>query len=176
MLDIVTNRQSAATSQNQTQYPCAVCARSHKERRMNGVRFDQLARRLGQATTRRSLLGGATGLAGVGMLAPGGHRAASARYAQGTPAATPSAQADLRVRKNAAALTADEKLRFVSAVRGLKKKPSPWLDDVSVYDTFVLWHRDAFGCALMAAHMGPAFFPWHRQFLLVMEEQLRLVE
>ena len=143
---------------------------------MNSNRFDQLARRLGRATSRRSLLGGATGLGGTALLAAGGHRAVSARYAQGTPAATPATQGDLRVRKNASSLTADEKLRFVSAMRGLKKKPSPWLDDVSTYDTFVLWHRDAFGCELMAAHMGPAFFPWHRQFLLVLEEQLRLIE
>ena len=56
-------------------------------------------------------------------------------------------------------------------MRGLKKKPSPWLEDVSVYDTFVLWHRDAFGCALMAAHMGPAYFPWHRLFLLLFDEK-----
>jgi tyrosinase len=67
-------------------------------------------------------------------------------------------------------------LNFVDAVLGLKKKPSPWVDGLSVYDTFVLWHRDAFGCAVMAAHMGPAFFPWHRQFLLLFEEQLRLIE
>jgi tyrosinase len=143
---------------------------------MHGARFDQLTRRLGGVSTRRSLIGGVTGLGGAALLAAGGQRAVSARNAPATPAASPAAQTELRVRKNAAALSDDEKLRFVSAVLGLKKKPSPWINGLSVYDTFVLWHRDAFGCALMAAHMGPAFFPWHRQYLLLMEEQLRLIE
>jgi tyrosinase len=47
---------------------------------------------------------------------------------------------------------------------------------LSVYDTFVLWHRDAFNCDINAAHMAPAFLPWHRQFLLLLEEQLRTVD
>lgn len=143
---------------------------------MNGARFDQITRLLGRASTRRHVLSGAVGLGGTALLAAGGRRAVEAQHAAATPAATPEASGDLRVRKNAASLTADEKLRFVSALRGLKKKPSPWVNDISVYDTFVLWHRDAFGCSLMAAHMGPAFFPWHRQFLLLVEEQLRLIE
>jgi tyrosinase len=90
--------------------------------------------------------------------------------------ASPVATGEPRVRKNASSLTTDEKLNFVDAVLGLKKKPSPWVDGLSVYDTFVLWHRDAFGCAAMTAHMGPAFFPWHRKFVLLFEEQLRLIE
>jgi tyrosinase len=143
---------------------------------MNDERFDQVTRLFGQATTRRHLIGAAAGLSGATMLARGGRQAISAHQETATPAATPEDHGDLVVRKNAASLTADEELRFVSAVLGLKKKPSPWLDGISVYDTFVLWHRDAFGCSLMAAHMGPAFFPWHRQFVLLFEEQLRLIE
>jgi tyrosinase len=143
---------------------------------MNDARFDHLTRLLGEATTRRRLFGGTVGLSETAILAAGGRRAVTAQHAPATPAATPTASGDLRVRKNAASLTSDEKLRFVSALRGLKKKPSPWQEDVSVYDTFVLWHRDAFGCAVMAAHMGPAFFPWHRQFLLLLEEQLQVIE
>lgn len=139
---------------------------------MHRDRFDRLARVFGRATTRRQLIGATAGLGGVSMLGVAGRHAVAAQESS----ATPAAPGDLLVRKNATALTADEKLRFVSAVLGLKRKPSPWLEDFSVYDTFVLWHRDAFGCALMAAHMGPAFFPWHRQFLLMFEEQLRLIE
>jgi tyrosinase len=143
---------------------------------MNEARFDQLARLIGRETTRRHLLGGTVGLGGAALLAAGAHRAVSAQNELATPMASPIAGSELRVRKNVASLTADEKLNFVDAVLGLKKKPSPWLDGLSVYDTFVLWHRDSFGCAVMAAHMGPAFFPWHRQFLLLFEEQLRLIE
>ena len=143
---------------------------------MNDQRFDQVARLFGRATTRRHLLGGMAGLGGTTLLAAGGRRAVSAQDETATPVASPVVDGELRVRKNAASLTADEKLNFVDAVLGLKKKPSPWVDGLSVYDTFVLWHRDAFGCAVMAAHMGPAFFPWHRQFVLLFEEQLRLIE
>jgi hypothetical protein len=30
---------------------------------------------------------------------------------------------------------------------------------LSVYDTFVLWHRDAFNRDINAAYMAPAFLP-----------------
>jgi hypothetical protein len=143
---------------------------------MNDQRFDQVTRLFGRATSRRQLLGGAAGLGGASLLAAGARRAVSAQDEPATPLASPVADGELRVRKNAASLTADEKLNFVDAVLALKKKPSPWVDGLSVYDTFVLWHRDAFGCAVMAAHMGPAFFPWHRQFVLLFEEQLRVIE
>ena len=143
---------------------------------MNDQRFDQVTRLFSRATSRRQILGGAAGLGGATLLAAGARRAVSAQDEPATPVASPVADGELRVRKNAASLTADEKLNFVDAVLGLKKKPSPWVDGLSVYDTFVLWHRDAFGCAVMAAHMGPAFFPWHRQFVLLFEEQLRSIE
>jgi tyrosinase len=143
---------------------------------MNDQRFDQVTRLFGRATSRRQLLGGAAGLGGASLLAAGARRAVSAQDEPATPVASPVADGELRVRKNAASLTAGEKLNFVDAVLALKKKPSPWVDGLSVYDTFVLWHRDAFGCAVMAAHMGPAFFPWHRQFVLLFEEQLRVIE
>jgi tyrosinase len=93
-----------------------------------------------------------------------------------TPAATPVADGSLRIRQNAKDLTAEQKFNFVNAVLALKKKPSPWMPSLSTYDTFVLWHRDAFTCSLQAAHMGPAFFPWHRQFLLMFEQQLQSVD
>lgn len=97
-------------------------------------------------------------------------------FAQDTiPISTPVASpvGEMRVRKNAKDLTADEKNAFTDAVLALKQKSSPWTEGVNAYDQFVLWHRDAFDCDLMAAHMGPAFFPWHRMYLHLFEEQLR---
>ncbi len=99
--------------------------------------------------------------------------------AQGaTPMATPMASpaGEVRVRRNAKDLTAEEKKAFTDAILTLKATPSPWTEGVSTYDQFVLWHRDAFECDLMAAHMGPAFFPWHRMYLHLFEEQLRTVD
>lgn len=91
-----------------------------------------------------------------------------------TPVASPVGE--MRVRRNAKDLTPDEKKAFTDAILALKGKPSPWTEGVSTYDQFVLWHRDAFDCDLMAAHMGPAFFPWHRMYLHLFEEQLREVD
>jgi tyrosinase len=91
-----------------------------------------------------------------------------------SPVASPVAE--LRVRRNAKDLSAAEKKAFTEAVVALKEKPSPWSEGLSTYDQFVTWHLDAFNCDLMAAHMGPAFFPWHRMFLHLFEAQLREVD
>jgi tyrosinase len=82
----------------------------------------------------------------------------------------------IRVRKNARSLSPSEKRAFVNAVRAIKARPSPWTPGLSVYDQFTTWHRDAFRCDLMAAHMGPAFPPWHRMFLLLLEQELQKVD
>jgi tyrosinase len=91
-------------------------------------------------------------------------------------AATAPAGDPTRLRKDAARLTAAERRVFVEAVLALKRRPSPYLDGVSIYDQFVLWHRDAFDCLIMAAHNHPAFLPWHRQFLIMFEDELRRVD
>lgn len=78
----------------------------------------------------------------------------------------------LKVRKNAKSLTAQERQDFTNAVLALKNRPSPWEAGLSYYDQFVMWHRNSFYCDTMAAHMGPAFLPWHRQFLLMFENAL----
>ncbi len=141
---------------------------------MSSRRFDDLARMLAARMSRRRAVGTVAGAAlatGIGRTAAQGtHGAHSA-----TPAATPAGAAP-RVRRNGKDLDAGEKLAFTNAVLALKKKPSPWAPGMSVYDTFVVWHRDAYDCALMAAHMGPAFFPWHRQYLRMFEEQLQQVD
>lgn len=98
---------------------------------------------------------------------------------QATPVATPVASPvgqELIVRKNAKNLTSEEKKAFVDAVLALKAKPSPWDANYSAYDQFVFWHLDAFECDNMAAHMGPAFLPWHRGYLWLFEQQLREID
>lgn len=92
-----------------------------------------------------------------------------------SPATSP-ASGDLAVRRNATSLSAAEKKAFTDAILAIKATPSPWNADYSIYDQFVVWHRDAFACDLMAAHMGPAFFPWHRMFLKLFEEQLQAID
>jgi tyrosinase len=124
------------------------------------------------ALSRRAMVRG-TG-AGAAALALGGTTATLA--VEATPAVAEAGAGALRVRPNAATLTPDQKAAFVNAVLELKRKPSPWVPGLNTYDTFVLWHRDAFGCGIGAAHMGPAFFPWHRMYLHLFEGQLREVD
>jgi tyrosinase len=74
-------------------------------------------------------------------------------------------------RKNQASLTQPEKDHFVDAVRRLKANGK--------YDQFVSWHRDTIhidpntGKELKDAHEGPAFFAWHREFLIRFEKALQ---
>lgn len=79
----------------------------------------------------------------------------------------------VRVRKNAKDLTAQEKQDLVGAYHALKATPSPWDAKLNYYDQFVYWHKYAFACENNAAHMGPAFLPWHRQYLMMFEKALR---
>src|SRR3954470_6643880 len=136
---------------------------------MDENRFDRLAKTLGSRSPRRRLLGAAAGGPLAAVLARGAQHPATAQEStpaagHGAPAGTPTA-GSLQIRKNGNALSAGEREAFVNAILAIKKKPSSWAPGLTVYDTFVLWHRDAFGCAVMAAHTGPAFLPWHRQFL-----------
>ena len=50
--------------------------------------------------------------------------------------------------------------------------------DLSVYDIFVLWHVVAMSVSLSvgnSAHSGPIFLPWHRMYLIRLEEILQQV-
>ncbi|MEV4936934.1 tyrosinase MelC2 [Streptomyces zaomyceticus] len=78
----------------------------------------------------------------------------------------------MTVRKNQAALTADEKRRLVNALLELKRSGR--------YDTFVTTHN-AF---IMSdtdngdrvGHRSPSFLPWHRRFLMEFEQALQSVD
>ena len=50
--------------------------------------------------------------------------------------------------------------------------------DVSTYDLFVFWHVVAMSLAIFpgnAAHSGPIFLPWHRMYLIRLEQELQRV-
>ncbi|HWV35973.1 MAG TPA: tyrosinase family protein [Thermomicrobiales bacterium] len=122
-------------------------------------------------------------LVAAGAVAVPALHAAGGAAQDATPVASPIASpvaspvsGELAVRRNAKSLSAAEKKAFTDAVLAIKAAPSPWDADYSIYDQFVVWHRDAFACDLMAAHMGPAFFPWHRMFLKLFEEQLQAID
>ncbi|MFH0519517.1 tyrosinase family protein [Streptomyces sp. M41] len=76
------------------------------------------------------------------------------------------------VRKNVTKLTATERRRFVQAMLEVKRRGE--------YDEFVRLHIAHFvgdgDRGLRAAHMTPSFLPWHRQFLLDLENALRRVD
>lgn len=73
------------------------------------------------------------------------------------------------IRKNQSTLTAAEKAAFVAAVKALKAN--------GTYDVFVEQHRAAFLAAPNdPAHNGPAFLPWHREYLRRFEQALQQID
>lgn len=73
------------------------------------------------------------------------------------------------IRKNQATLTSAERAAFVSAVKALKAN--------GAYDQFVAQHRAAFlAGANDPAHGGPAFLPWHREYLRRFERALEQLD
>ncbi|MFJ6213341.1 tyrosinase family protein [Streptomyces sp. NPDC092296] len=71
----------------------------------------------------------------------------------------------LVVRRNQAVLSTAEKRAYADAVWALKRS------DPGGYDSFVRAHYDLFDSAV--GHSGPAFLPWHREFLLRFEQGLQ---
>ena len=73
------------------------------------------------------------------------------------------------IRKNQSSLTASEKAAFIAAVKALKAN--------GIYDTFVAQHRAAFMASPNdPAHGGPAFLPWHREYLRRFELALEQID
>lgn len=86
-----------------------------------------------------------------------------------------------RVRKNVASLSAQEKADIVDAFKKLKATTSPYDSKLNYYDQFVRWHYLAFYCTPAMshtdypAHMNPAFLPWHRSYLDLLERAMKEV-
>lgn len=73
------------------------------------------------------------------------------------------------LRKNQARLSAAEKKVFVDACLALKAQ--------GVYDMFVRIHLEAFQAGVNdPAHGGPAFLPWHREYLRRFERELQRID
>ena len=83
------------------------------------------------------------------------------------------AGAPVQVRKNAKFLTADEKARLIYAIKRTKELPSRFDPTSSAYDYYVAIHYAAYYNPGMPAHMAPAFGPWHRWLLLLLEQDLQ---
>jgi tyrosinase len=86
----------------------------------------------------------------------------------------------MAVRKNVAKLSKAERERFVAAVKHMKEVlPATVASGMTLpaavmnqYDKYVYWHSDA----MRAAHRGSAFFPWHRLFILLFEQDMQTAD
>ncbi len=78
-------------------------------------------------------------------------------------------------RKNQATLTTTERQAFVAAVIALKHAPSK-AGEANRYDDFVREHVDSMNAGAGWAHGGPAFGPWHREYLRRFELELQKID
>lgn len=91
-------------------------------------------------------------------------------------------------RMSVRALTNAKKQAFTDAVWALKREDSPDIPGINTYDSYVVRHVQAMSNATPwtgddptdptrrnSAHRGPAFLPWHREFLRRFEADLQRV-
>jgi hypothetical protein len=79
------------------------------------------------------------------------------------------------VRRNQRLLSKADKDRYVNAVLEMKAKPAAAYN----YDKYVTMHQAAFAGGTTdsnPAHNGPAFFPWHREFIRLFEKDLQAAD
>lgn len=85
----------------------------------------------------------------------------------------------MHTRRNAATLSATDKEKLMNAIITLKKTVKPG-HATNVYDEFVAIHYGVISRSGAAsgdgAHGGPAFFAWHREFILRFEKALQEVD
>lgn len=85
----------------------------------------------------------------------------------------------MRVRKNVRSLSQSEIDTFVNALLELKR--------TGRYDTYVHWHHHVMLPSVLSwephdpnyrngAHRGPSFLPWHREFLIQLEDDLQKID
>jgi uncharacterized protein YegL len=81
----------------------------------------------------------------------------------------------MRCRKNVKDLTAAEKAKFIEAVLALKNATPSQIPAATTagatsrWDDYVWLHRQV----MHGAHRGAAFLPWHREFLRIVEQDMR---
>lgn len=96
----------------------------------------------------------------------------------------------MAIRKSVRDLSISEKNEFTDAVLALKAEPSPIISGVNSYDRYVVMHQQSMDnltpwpsdpranprpTMRNSAHRGPAFLPWHRQFLGQFEKDLQRI-
>jgi tyrosinase len=86
----------------------------------------------------------------------------------------------LRIRKDQVDLSPGERKAFVNAVLTLKQIPSQlYPPSQNRYDDYVLIHSKSMLMTVtgaMPAHQGPAFLPWHREFIRRFEMDLQSID